>query len=250
SAWSWTTGPSRTWSRWLAEVDHQDLAEPGPVDLEAVAAGAGPQAGRGPPGALAAVRIGRDRVEHVDRADLLVEALEADLVPGRPQPVAADDHPPAQRLGRVPVGHRRRVEPALRGGPEQHRVHRPGPHGHRGQRVGGRHRRPDPRRGRGGAPPPAAGTPRGAPPRPGPAPPRGPPARRAPAPPPGPAPPPADVPSASSDEHPPVAVSTSQPARATPGPPGRSGPRGPRIGGHDGDAPAGSGPPAGARPAA
>src|SRR4029453_5316723 len=92
-------GRGRSGTGRLAELDHQDLAEPWPVDLEAVAAGAGPQAGRAPPVALAAVGVGRGRVEHGDQGRLLAVVEEADLVPGRPQPVAADDRRPAEWLG-------------------------------------------------------------------------------------------------------------------------------------------------------
>ena len=141
------------------ELDHQHPAEPGPVDLEAVAAGPGAQAGRPPPAALGAGQVRRGRLEHVDQAQLPPVVLEADPVPGGAQPVAADDHRAAQRRRRVPVGHRGTVQPALGGRPEQHRVHRPVANGHGRHLAPRRQPRADRGRGRTGAVAAEAGQP-------------------------------------------------------------------------------------------
>lgn len=142
-----------------AELDHQHLAEPGPVDLEAVAAGPGAQAGRPPPAAVGAGQVGRGRLEHMDQARLPPVVLEADPVPGGAQPVAADDHRAAQRRRRVPVGHRGTVQPALGGRPEQHRVHRPVANRHGRHLPPRRQPRADRGRGRAGAVATEAGQP-------------------------------------------------------------------------------------------
>lgn len=77
----------------------------------------------------------------MDQAQSLLVVLEADPVPGCPQPMATDDRHAGQWLGGIPVRHRGLVQLTIGGRPEQHRVHRPVAHGDGRHRVGHSHRR-------------------------------------------------------------------------------------------------------------